>query len=859
VSTLLQDLRYSIRLLLKTPGFSLTAILVLALGIGANAAIFSLVNTLLLKPVAGSERPGQVVGIYAQDRTRPDSYKSFSYPAYVDVRDRGTNFSQVMAFTLAFVGIGEGEATRRTFGSIVTGNYFSTLGVDLMAGRSFTAEEERPDSRAAVTVVSYEHWKSHGGDMSMLGTTIRINTRPFTVVGIAPPGFTGTSVLVSPEVWVPTGAADLVLNDFMRDSGPRSIADRRSEALMVVGRLKPGVTEAAAEPSLRVLSTQLEHAYPAENKNLLLTSHRLARVGISTSPRDNDELGGMFVMLMAMAVTVLLVASLNIANMMLARGTARRKEIAMRLALGGGRGRIVRQLLTEGLTLSMLGGVGGLILGYWGVNLLVATLLPLSPVPISFDARPDIRVLAATLAFCVFSTLVFGLGPAWKLVRTDVVPELKEQSGESGHKGRGRWFGARNLLVASQIALSLGLLTAAGLFTKGALKASEADPGYSLDRQLLAAVDTSLAGYDEVQGRQVYRRLMERLRAIPGVQSASMASLVAFGDISDGRTVQKGGTPPGFGKDGRRAGVSAVYYSVGTDYFQTLGLKVLRGRGFTPAEEQDSAGPAVAIIDEPLARALFPGQDPLGQQIQLPAREDTAPARGSGIVLDGQGDIREVMEVVGIVPGLRHELFDKSPVAHLYVPFGRQFRSGIGIHLRMASGGPAAEGALLRAVRQEIRAVDERLPVLGLKTMAQHRSSSILYWVVRAGAGLFTVFGGVAVFMAVVGLYAVKAYVVARRTREIGIRMALGSTPGDVMWLVLKEGLGLTLAGIGVGFLIAVGIGMGVASMLYQVSAFDPLVFTVAPLLLAAASLAACYLPARRATKISPTVALRME
>ena len=859
MSNLFQDLRYSVRLLLKTPGFSLTAILVLALGIGANAAIFSLVNTLLLKPIAGSERPGQVVGVYAQDSSRPDSYKAFSYPAYVDVRDGGTSFNQVMAFTLAFVGIGEGEATRRTFGSVVTGNYFSTLGVDLLAGRTFTPEEERPDSLAAVTVVSYQYWKAHGGDMSMLGTTIRINARPFTVVGIAPPGFTGTSVLISPEVWVPTGAADLVLNDFMRGSDPRSIADRRSEALMVVGRLKPGVTADAAGPALRVLSTQLERTYPAENKNLLLTSHRLARVGISTNPQGNDELGGMFAMLMAMAATVLLVASLNLANMMLARGTARRKEIAMRLALGGSRGRIVRQLLTEGLTLSLLGGAAGLVIGYWGVNLLVATLLPLSPVPIFFDGSPDIRVLAATLAFCVFSTLVFGLGPAWKLVRTDVVPELKEQSGESGHARRGRWFGARNLLVVSQIALSLGLLTAAGLFTKGALKASEADPGFRLDRQLVASVDTSLAGYDEAQGRQVYRRLMERLRAIPGVQSASPASLVAFGDISDGRTVQKGGTPPGFGKDGRREGAQALYYIVGTDYFQTLGLNVLRGRGFTPAEEQDSAGPAVAIIDEPLARALFPGQDPLGQQVQLPAREDAAPASGNGIVFDGQEDTREVMEVVGIVPGLRHELFDKAPVAHLYVPFGRQFRSGINIHLRMASGSPAAESVLLRSVRQEIRAVDERLPVLGLKTMAQHRDAGLLYWIVRAGAGLFTVFGGVAVFMAVVGLYAVKAYVVARRTREIGIRMALGSTPGNVMWLVLKEGFGLTLAGIGAGFLIAIGIGVGVASMLYQVSAFDPVVFAVAPLLLAAASLAACYLPARRATKISPTVALRME
>ena len=859
MSDLLQDLRYSLRLLLKTPGFSLTAILVLALGIGANAAIFSLVNTVLLKPIAGSERPGQVVGIYAQDRTRPDSYKSFSYPAYTDIRDRAGSFSQVAGFTLAFVGIGEADATRRSFGAVVTGNYFSTLGVDLMAGRSFTAEEERPDSLAAVAVVSFQYWKSHGGSLSMLGTTIRINARPFTVVGITPAGFTGTSVLISPEVWVPTGAADLVMNDFMRNEGPRSMADRRAEALMLVGRLKPGVTEAAAAPALGVLSTQLEQAYPAENKNLLLTTYRLSRVGISTNPQKNEGLGSMFGMLMAMAGTVLLVASLNLANMMLARGTARRKEIAMRLALGGGRGRIIRQLLTEGLTLSLVGGAAGLLLGYWGVNLLVATLVTLAPVPIAFDATPDVRVLLATLGFCVFSTLVFGLGPAWKLVRTDVVPELKEQGGEGGPRSRARWFGARNLLVASQIALSLGLLTAAGLFMRGALKASDADPGYRFDRQLVASVDSSLAGYDDAKGKQVYRRLMERVRAIPGVQSSSMASLVAFGDMSEERTVQKGGTPPGVGKDGRRVGVSSSYYIIGADYFETLGLKVLRGRGFTAAEEADASGPAVAIIDETLARSLFPGEDPLGQHIQLPAKEDAAPARGDGIVLDGQGDTREVMEVVGIVPGLRHQLFDQSPVPHLYVPFGRQFRSSINVHVRTASASPAAEGALLKAVRQEIRAVDDRLPVLALETLAQHRDSSMLYWIVRAGAWLFTVFGAVAVFMAVVGLYAVKAYVVARRTREIGIRMALGSTPDGVMWLVLKEGLGLTAAGIGVGFFIALAIGLGIGSMLYQVSAFDPLVLTVAPLLLAAASLAACYLPARRATKIAPTVALRTE
>jgi predicted permease len=858
MSNLLQDLRYSVRLLAKTPGFSLTAILVLALGIGANAAIFTLVNTLMFKPKAGSDRPGKIVGVYSHDRTRPDSYRGYSYPAYADVRDRASVFSDVTAFSIAFVGITEGDTTRRTFGSTVARNFFSTMGVELMAGRTFTAEEDRPDSQAAVAIVSYQYWKAHGGDQSVLGRTIRINARPYTVVGIAPRGFTGTSVLVAPEVYVPVGAHQLVQNDFMReDSGARSLADRRSEDLLVVGRLKPGLTEADAAASLEALSVQLERAYPAENKNQLLTVFPLPRVGISTNPQSEGEFTALFAMLMGMAAVVLLVACLNLANMMLARGTARRKEIAMRLALGGSRGRIVRQLLTEGLVLSVLGGAGGLLIGYWGVNLLVATLLPLSPVPLVFDGRPDARVLAATTGFCALATLAFGLGPARKLARTSVVPELKEHGGEDVR--RGRWFGAMNLLVASQVALSLGLLVAAGLFTRGAVKAGSADPGYRYDRQVLVEVDSGLAGYDEAQGRQVYRRLMDRLRGIPGVQSASLSSIVAFGGMTEGKTVQKLGTPAGVGKDGRPVGVSSVYYIVGSDYFKTLGVPVLRGRGFTLAEEQDASGPAVAIIDEPLARALFPGQDPIGQQIQLPARGEAAPTSGNGIVVNDAGAERQVMEVVGVVAGLRHDLFDKAPVAHLYFPFGRQMRSGMNLHLRLASGGDAAEAALLRTIRQEIRAVDERLPVLGLKTMAQFRDTSLFFWIVKAGAGLFAIFGSVAVFLAVVGLYAVKAYVVARRTREIGIRMALGSTPGAVMSLVLKEGLWLTGVGLVVGLAFAAGIGALVGSMLYEVSAFDPVVFAVAPLLLAAASMAACFLPALRATKIAPTVALRTE
>jgi predicted permease len=458
----------------------------------------------------------------------------------------------------------------------------------------------------------------------------------------------------------------------------------------------------------------------------------------------------------------------------------------------------------------------------------------------------------------VLSTLVFSLGPAWKLSRTSVVSELKEQGGEDS-RARFRAFSARNLLVGTQIALSLALLTTAGLFTRGALKAGQADPGYRYEGQVLAEVDTGLAGYDETQGRLVYRRLLDRLRAIPGVKSASFASVVAFGGMTEGKTVQKGGTPPGRGKDGRATGVSAVSYIVGSDYFATLGLQVLRGRDFTPAEEQDANAPPVAIIDEPLARELFGSENPIGQQIQFGRGDDAAPARGRGIVLNDDRPVAQLMEVVGVAPGLRHDLFDKAPVAHVYVPFGRQFRSGMNVHLRAVGTGPDAETTVLQAARREIRAVDERLPVLGLKTMEQFRDGSVFYWLVKAGAWLFAIFGAVAVFLAVIGLYAVKAYVVARRTREIGIRMALGSSPKDVLVMVLKEGMALTAAGLFLGFWMAFGIGRLVGSLLYEVNGFDPVVFLAAHLLLASASLAACYLPALRATRIQPTVALRTE
>ena len=633
------------------------------------------------------------------------------------------------------------------------------------------------------------------------------------------------------------------------------MADRRRNTLILVGRLRPGVTQEAAAPALKALAAGLEREYPAESHNQTILTHKLSRSSISTNPQSDSEVYTPFTVLMGMAIIVLVIASLNLANMMLARGTARRKETAMRLALGAGRGQIVRQLLTEGALLALAGGVVGLLLGYSGASLLVRSLVPLSPVPIAFDPSPDVRVVLATLAFCALTTVVFALGPAWKLSRTDVMAQIKQQEGERVGGGWRRAFGARNLLVASQIALSLGLLTAAGLFTRGALEAGRADPGYRFEGQLVASLDASLGGYDEARGREAYQRLLDRLRALPGVRAASLSSTVAFGGFTEGTTVLKAGEGM---RDGRAAGTGVVTYTIGNDYFRTLGVPVLRGRDFTTAEVANTGKPAIVIIDEPLARALFPGQEPVGQHIRFARDEEALPVQAAGVVANARREAN-TMEIVGVVGGLRHDLFDRAPVAHVYLPFGGAYRTTGHFHVALASPGRGSEAAVLQAIRREITTLDSRLPVLAIQTLERHRATSILYWIVKAGANVFSVFGVVAAFLAVVGLYAVKAYVVSRRTREIGIRMALGSTHLGVIWLVLREGVGLTAVGLGIGILIALGIGQLVGSMLYRVSPYDPQVLGLSALLLAGAALVACYLPARRATSVTPMKALRTE
>lgn len=835
-------LRQALRQFRKQPAFSAAAVLVLALGIGANAAVITLVNTLLLKPRPG-EGSERLVGVYSRSRERADIYRSFSYAAFDDVRRSDAVFEAAAAYTITTVGLREGDRTRRVFASIVSAEFFDTMGVPLTSGRGFTAEEARPDAQIAVAVIGHPLWQRLGGHADVLGQHVTVNGQVLTIVGVAPRGFGGVSALLAPEVYLPTGLYGLGANGLVRTGSAAGLADRRTRELMIVGRLRPGVSQASANATLDAVGRDLEQRFPAEERDQTLLVNTLPRVSISTAPQDEGRtVGFLFALLLAMAICVLVIACLNLANMLLARGSARRKEIAIRQAIGGARRQIVWQLLIEGGVLSLAGAAGGLFFAYWATQLLVASLVAVMPFSLTLDATPDVRVLFATLLVAGGATLVFGLGPAFALSRADVLTDLREQSSEPAPRGRLGLFAPRHLLVVAQVALSLTLLAAGGLFVRSALNAGRANPGYALDRGVVANVDPGLTGISEADGRATYRRLLQQVRALGPVEAASVASLVAYGSVTETRGAAPAGGDPRRGTSGKTPRADAHQYVVGRDYFRTLGVALLRGRDFSEGEEEASDERRVVIVDEPLARKLWPDRDALGERLLLQApREGDAP-------LD--------FEVVGVVAGTRHDLIDREPMPHVYLPFGSNYRGNMFLHVRSRGTG-AALATTLTAVRDHLRAQGDRLPVLSLATLVDHRDTSIMMWTVQTGGRLFLGFGLLALLLAVVGLYAVKAYLVSRRTREIAIRMALGATEQDVTWMVLREGLTVTMAGIGIGLMLALAAGRLAASLLFDVSAFDPITFTVAPMFLFATAALACYLPARRAARIAPIVAVR--
>ena len=854
MTNLLQDFRFSLRLLRKSPGFTALAVLTLALALGVNSAIFSLVNGLILRPLIPL-RPAEVVSVYTARQNSNHDYRQFNHADYLALRGSSEAFRDVTAVNFNLAGIGrDHEPMRRSFIFEVPDNFFSFMGVQPAAGRFFTAEECRPNANLPVVVASHSLWQRLGGRPDFVGSTLRVNGRPHTIVGVAPEGFSGISALIAPEVWLPLGLHTQINSAIINPGVATDLNDPKNYTLNVMARLSPGLTLDSAKLRLPALATRLAALSPEAGDPRELQLTQPSRLSVSTSPSSDSDVGLFGVLLISMASIVLLIASLNLANMLLARGSARAREIAVRLAVGATRGQIIRQLLVEGLTLALLGGVAGLLLSFWTNSLLehsFTTLLGSMNFSLAARLQPDFTVLGVTFLFCLLATLLFSFGPALQATRRDLVHDLKAQAGEPALTGRwNRFFAPRHLLVMAQMTLSLVLIFSAGLFLRGAIKAGGLDKGFQPDGVVLAEVDYSLANTPRAEGLRRMSAVLEGIRRVPGVQAAGLSTLIPYGNVSNGAQLIPADQPVVKQPDPKAAppGTGTLISASTSGFLDSIGVRILRGRDFTATESLFPGAPAVALVDEGLAKALFPDKDPLGQRI----RYTQPPTDGSPAE----------MEIIGIVSRHRHDLQDGNglePTRRLFVPLAQSYNPGVFLSVRGAGRDAAATASLLSAVRMELRHLDPDLPLLQLLPFTTLLEKSITLWGVRLGAILFGVFGGIALILAVVGIYGVKAYTVERRTREIGIRIALGADHGNVFSLIMRQGAWQIAVATAVGVVLSLLLGRVLSSMLFQVSASDPLALGVSILTLAGAALVACYVPARRATRVNPLTALRSE
>jgi predicted permease len=816
MEVLLQDIRFGVRRLLKSPGFALAALLSLGLGIGANTAIFSLVNTVLFRPFPV---PSSHELVSVSVKGKDDAMRAFSHPNYLDFRDRNEVLSGLFLHRFAPMSLSRGGQNERIWGYLVSGNYFDALGVKAMLGRTFTQEEDQVKLAHPVAVISHLSWRQRfGADPRIVGRDVIINNRAFKIIGVAPEGFKGTELIYTPEIWVP-----MMMQPWIEPG--RNWLDRRgSENCFAVGRLKPGVSRAQAEASLNLLAQQLAQEYPDSNEGQRI---ELVPPGFVV-PMLRGAVVSFTGVLMVTVALVLLIACTNLASLLLARATERQREIAIRLSLGAGRWRIVRQLLTESVLLAVGGGAMGVLLAAWLLDLVVAFRPPVD-FPLSFALALDWRVLVFSLAVSVITGVLFGLAPALQATRPDLVAALKDTTSQSGFR-RSR---LRSGLVVAQIALSLVLLIAAGLVLRALQQLQTRSPGFEVENGLLLSFDVGLQGYERDRGREFQRQFVERVAALPGVKSASLTDLVplSLSYSSDGFFVE--GQPPV-----RGANVpSAMVSSVGLNYFSTMGIPLLAGRDFTERDQADA--PLVVIVNETFVRRFFP--------------EVNAPREAVGRRVSSRGPDGPFMEIAGVAQDGKYWMIGEAPRPFVYYPILQAYNSFTTLVVRTASDPKAMVGA----IRGEARKLDANLPLFDIKTMTEHMELSL--FPARIAAALLGSFGLLALALAAIGIYGVTAYSVAQRTREIGIRVALGARPAQVLKLVLGQGLVLTLSGVVIGLAAAFALTRLMASVLFDLSATDPVTFVFITLLLTAVALAACWVPAARAAKVDPMVALRHE
>jgi len=817
--TLLQDLRYGVRTLGKNLGVTIVAVITLALGIGANTAIFSGVSAFVFRPLP-VPHPEQLVRPMelTEDRGLADE---FSYPDFVEYRNQESVFSGMFAENMVQAAIGTETENDVIWGQVVSGNYFDVLQVTPMMGRAFLPEEDSAPGSHPVVVVSHSLWQRRlGADSQIVGKTVELNGKPYNVIGVAPPTFKGSKFALALDFWIPMA----MVEELQRNPG--LLKDRGSNWMNIVARLKPGVSLDQASANMSMIAKRLNQTYPDDRAS-------------STDGLVKTELEGRFEEAAAMMKTgaaiamsivglVLLIACANVANLLLARAAARRKEIGIRLALGASRARLIRQLLTENILLSLLGGGLGLLLAYW-LTYLMQGFIPIIEYNVLNDFFGiDSRVLIFTLVISLLTGVLFGLAPAWHASKPELVPVLKGEI--TTQSGKRRRLTLRNTLVVAQVALSLVVLVCAGLFVQSFRYAQRMDPGFGAQNVLLMSVNPQLIGYDETQNKDFFVRTVEGVKALPGVEAASVTRLAPLGDSSnssgpilrEGETLARGS-----------AGRVIMNTSVSPGYFQTMQIPILEGRDFDDRDRKGSQ--QTVIVNDRMAEMMWPGQSAVGKRILVGT------------------DSHDPLEVVAVVKTGKYRSLSEDPKPFYYYPMRQRRPAGMTLLVR-TSGDPRA---LINAVRTHIQSLDRRMPVFAVKTLPEHMTWAL--WAPRMAASLSLAFGLVALLLSAVGLYSVMAYVVSQRTREVGIRMALGAQRRDVLRLIAAYGMSLAFIGLAIGLVLAFMLARALSAVLIGISVYDLTIFLTVPVLLTLVAAAACVFPARRATKVDPLVALRYE
>jgi macrolide transport system ATP-binding/permease protein len=813
IEMITQDIRYGWRLMVRKPAFAFVAVLTLGLGIGANVTMFSWTRIMLQRQILGVRGGGQLVALNGTTRSRIDL--SVSYPYFLDLRERRPDsVEDLIAFTLAPMSLRtNGGDPQRTFGQLVSGNFFTALGVQPALGRAFLPEEDTTPNGHPVVVISDSFWQRRfGGNPSIVGGTVMLNGITYTVIGIAPPGFRGTEPYLNLDLWVPMAMQPSVT------SGGNRLGVRGNSWLEAMVRLKPGATIARAQADFDVIARNLADTY-ADDKGRGLKLSELWRAPSSGGP----AVVAVMVIQQVVAGVVLLIACANVANLLLARAASRQRETAVRLTLGASRSRLVQQLLTESTLLALAGGLCGIVMAYWTKDL-VRLFIPPAPLPIEMNPTLDLQVVIFALIMTGASILVFGLVPALQGSMSSVGAALKESAGQlTAPPRRAR---IRQALVVAQVALSLMLLVSAGLFLRTLQNAQALDPGFSTRTGLLASIDLLPAGYDTPRGRAFFRDLLARVRELPGVEAASVATKVplGFGGNSDTGASIEGYTPA------PNEEISIYYNRVGSDYMKTMGITLVAGREFTDLDTTDR--PDVVVVNETLIRRYFSGRDPIGGRIRLGTR---------------------TLQVVGVARDGKYSSITETPRSFMYMPVQQWYRADTVLHVKTS----VDPGTLVPRLHEVLRSLDSNVPLFDVRTIAEQLSIAI--FIQRMVASLLGAFGGLALLLATVGLYGVIAALSAQRTPEIGMRMALGATRRDIVSLIVRQGLVLTLIGVAIGLIAALGATRLFKSLLVGVSATDGISFAGTTVLLVLVALAASYLPARRAARIDPLQALRNE